>query len=160
MILQVLQEAGILGQHEVDGCALATEATSAADSMDIVLLLQGQLVVNNETDLLDINTSSEKISGDQDTDGTGSELLHDDLTFLLVHLAVHGCDNEILFGHGLLEGIDSTLGVAVDNSLLDVKVGVQVKQDLNLPLGLLDSDVVLVNTVEGEGLLLDEDLGR
>jgi len=160
MILQVLKEAGVLGKHEVNGCTLATETTSTADSVDVVLLLQRELVVNNEADLLDIDTSSQKISGNEDTDGAGSELLHDDLTLLLVHLTVHGCNDEILLGHGLLKGIDTTLGVAVNDGLLDVKVGVQVKQDFNLPLGLLNSNIVLMDTVEGKGLLLDQDLGR
>ena len=68
MILDLLDEGSILGQHEVDGGTLSTETTSTTDSVDVVLLL-GELVVDNKTDLLNINTSSEEISSDQDTDG-------------------------------------------------------------------------------------------
>ncbi len=89
MILDLLEEAGVLGKHKVDGSSLTTETTSAADSMDVVLLLHRELVVDNETDLLDIDTSGKQVSGDENTDGTGSELLHHDFTLLLVHLSVH-----------------------------------------------------------------------
>jgi len=158
MILQLLEEASILGQHEVDGCSFLTETTGAADSVDVAFLLLGQLVVDNETDLLDINTSREQVSGDQDTDGTRAELFHNYLTLLLVHLTVHGSDDEVLLGHGTLQLVDSALSVTVDDGLLDVQVGVQVQEHLDLPLVLLDSDIVLVDTVEGESLLLHEDL--
>ena len=158
MILDLLDEGSILGQHEVDGGTLSTETTSTTDSVDVVLLLVGELVVDNETDLLNINTSSEEISSDQDTDGAGTELLHDDITAKLVHLTVHDADGEVVLGHRLLEVLNSLLGVTVDEGLVDVQVGVQVEEDFHLPLLLLDSDVVLVNTFESKLLVLDENL--
>jgi len=158
MILDLLQEAGVTGQHEVDGRSLSAETTSTADSMDVVLLLLGQLEVDNESDLLDIDTTGEHISGDEDTDGSRSELLHHDFTLLLVHLSVHAGDDEVLAGHAAFELVDSALSVTVDDGLVDVQVGVEVQKNVHLPLLLLDSDVVLVDTLEGEVLLLDEDL--
>ena len=158
MILDLFDEGSILGQHEVDGGTLSTETTSTTDSVDVVLLLVGKLVVDNETDLLNINTSSEEISCDQDTDGTGTELFHDDITAELVHLTVHDADSEVVLGHGLLEVLNSLLGVTVDEGLVDVQVGVQVEEDFHLPLFFLDSDVVLVDTFKSELLVLDENL--
>jgi len=127
MILDLLQETGITGQNEVDGCSLSAETTGTADSMDVVLLLLGKLEVDNESDLLDIDTTSEHISGDKDTHGTRSELLHHDFTLLLVHLTVHAGNDEVLLGHATLELVDSALRVAVDDGLVDVQVGVQVQ---------------------------------
>jgi hypothetical protein len=158
VILDLLDEGSILGQHEVDGGTLSTETTSTTDSVDVVLLLVGELVVDNKTDLLNINTSSEEISSDQDTDGAWTELLHDDITAKLVHLTVHDADGEVVLGHRLLEVLNSLLGVTVDKGLVDVQVGVQVEEDFHLPLLLLDSDVVLVNTFESKLLVLDENL--
>ena len=158
MILNLLEETSVSRQNEVNGGSLTTETASAADSMDIVLLVGGELEVDDESDLLDVDTSGEQIGSDEDTDGAGSELLHDDLTLLLVHLTVHASDDEILFSHGGLELVDPLLGVTVDDGLLDVQVGVQVNEDVNLPLVLLDGDIVLVNTLKGEVFLLDEDL--
>lgn len=99
MILDFLKEAGVLRKNKVDGCSLSTETASTADSVDVVLFLHGELVVDNETDLLDIDTSGEQVSGDEDTNSTGSELLHHDFTLLLVHFSVHAGNDEILFGH-------------------------------------------------------------
>lgn len=158
MILDLLQETGITGQHEVDGCSLSAETTSTADSMDVVLLLLGKLKVDNESNLLDIDTTSEHISGDKDTHGTRSELLHHDFTLLLVHLTVHAGNDEVLLGHAALELVDSALRVTVDDGLVDVQVGVQVQQNVHLPLLLLDSDIVLMDTLESKVLLLDENL--
>lgn len=42
--------------------------------------------------------------------------------------------------------------------MVDVEVGVQVQEHVHLPLLLLDSDVVLVDTFEGELLVLDQNL--
>jgi len=70
--------------------------------MYIILFLRWKLVIDYETDLLDINTSSEKVSGDEDTYGTRSELLHDDFTLLLVHLTVHRGYDEVLLSHCFL----------------------------------------------------------
>ena len=73
---------------------------------------------------------------------------------------MHAGDNEVLLGHGPLQLVYSLLGVAVDDGLLDIQVGVQVEQDVHLPLVLLDGDVVLVNTLKGQVLFLHEDLCR
>jgi hypothetical protein len=159
MVLDLLDEAGVLREDEVDGSSLSTETTSSTDSVDVVLLLDGELVVDDETNLLDINTSSKQVSGDEDSDGTLSELLHDNVSLDLVHLSVHDADSEFLLSHGLLELFDSLLGVTVDKSLVDVQVGVQVEEHIHFPLLLLDSNVILSDTFEGEVLRLDENLG-
>ena len=124
MILDFFEESSVLGEDKVDRSSLSSESASAADSMDVVLLLHRKLIVDDETNLLHINTSSEQVCGDQDSHGTRSELLHHDFTLLLVHFSVHTSDHEVLSGHRLLQFVDSTLSIAVDNSLLDVKVRV------------------------------------
>jgi len=159
MVLDLLDVAGVLGEDEVDGSSLSSEATGSSNSVDVVLLLERKLVVDDESNLLHINSSSEEISGDEHTYGSGSELLHDDVSLELVHFSVHDGDGEVVFGHGLFKFFDSLLGVTVNKSLVDVKVGIQIEQNLHLPLLLLDSDVVLVNTFESELLVLDENLG-
>lgn len=44
----------------------------------------------HERDLLDIDSTSEEIGGDEDTGRSRAELLHDDLALLLLHISVHG----------------------------------------------------------------------
>jgi len=158
MVLDGLDELGILGQHEVDGSTLSTVTTSSTDSVDVVFLLEGQLVVDNETNLLHINTSGKQVSGDEYTDGAGTELLHDNVSAELVHLTVHDRDSEVILGHGLLKFLNTFLGVTVDQGLVDIQVGVQVDKNVHLPLLLFDGDVVLVDTFEGKLLILDQNL--
>jgi len=158
MVLDLLDEAGVLGQHKVDRCSFAAKAASSSDSVDVVLLLDGQLVVDYEADLLDVDTTGEQVSGDEHTHGSLTELLHDDVTLDLVHLSVHDRDSEFVLGHGLFELLDSLLRVAVNEGLVDVQVGIEVKEDVHLPLVLFDCDVILADTFEGELLGLDQDL--
>mmetsp|Transcript_25834 Transcript_25834/g.18297 ORF Transcript_25834/g.18297 Transcript_25834/m.18297 type:complete len:213 (-) Transcript_25834:736-1374(-) len=159
MFLQFLDEAGIVRLDEINSGTFSTETTSSTDSMDVVLLLEGQLVVDNETNLLHINTSSKQISGNKNTDSTGSEFLHHSLSLELVHLTMHDRDDEVLLNHSLLELLDTLLGVTVDKGLIDIKIGVKIEEHLHLPLLLLDGDIVLTNTFQGKLLVLNEDLG-
>ena len=122
VILDLLKEASILRKNKVDSGSLSTETTGATDSVDVVLFLHGKLVVDNKTDLLDIDTSGKQVSGDKDSDSTRSELLHHNFSLLLVHLTVHAGDDEVLLSHAALELVDSALRVAIDDGLVDVQV--------------------------------------
>jgi len=77
ILFSFLEEFGIGGDDEVDGNTLSTESTRSTDSVDVGLLLEGQVVVDNEIDLVNVDTSGEEISGDQDSGCTSSEFLHD-----------------------------------------------------------------------------------
>jgi len=99
MILDLLQETGVLGEHEIDGCSFSTETTSTADSVDVVFLLHRKLIVDHKSNLLHVNSSREQVSCDKNTNSSASELFHHDFTFLLVHLAVHACNDEVLACH-------------------------------------------------------------
>lgn len=158
MVLDLLNKARVLRQHKVDRCTFTTETTGSADSVDVVLLLDRELVVDDEADLLHINSASKEISGDENADSALTELLHDDITFDLVHLTVHDGDSEFVLGHGLLEFFNTFLCVTVDEGLVDVQVLVKVEQDVYLPLLLFDCNVVLFDAYESKLLALDEDL--
>ena len=138
MILQLLEEASILGQHEVDGCSFLTETTGAADSVDVVFLLLWQLEVDNEADLLNIDTTSKHVRRDQDTHGTRSELLHHDFSLLLVHLTVHAGDDEVLLSHAALELVDLVLHTGDGGDAARLKLAplllIRGQHDLVLPL--------------------------
>jgi len=158
MVLDLLNEARILRQHKVDRCSLTAEPSSSTNSMNVVFLLNGQLIVHDKADLLHVNTTGKQISSDKHTHGALPELLHDNVTLDLVHLSVHNRDSEFVLCHGLLELLDALLGVAVDEGLVDVEVGVEVKEDVHLPLVLFDGDIVLADTFESELLGLDQNL--
>lgn len=47
------------------------------------------VVVNDKGNLLNVDSSGEEVGGDEDSRGSGSELLHDDLSLSLLHVSVY-----------------------------------------------------------------------
>jgi len=159
-LLDFSHHADILGGDEVDGDTLATETTTTTDAVDVVLTVGGKVVVDDQGDLLDINTTSQEISGDQDTGGAGTELLHDKITLTLVHITVHGGDGEVASSELVSEPVDLSAGVAEDDSLGDGDGLIEIGEGVKLPLLLLDSNVELLDTFESKFVLLDENADR
>jgi len=156
-LLDFSHHADILGGNKVDGNTLTSETTTTTDSVDVVLTVGWKIVVDDQGNLLDIDTTGQKISGDQDTGRTRTELLHNQITLALVHITVHGGDGEITGGELVGKPVDLPAGVAEDNSLCDSDGLVEIGESVQLPVFLLDSDVELLNTFEGKLGLLDQD---
>ncbi len=131
---------------EVDTDTLASETTGAADAVDVVLSVGGQVVVDHQGDLLHVDTTRQQVRGDQHAGRAGAELAHDGVALALVQVAVHGGDGEVLLLHLLGEPVHLAAGVAVDDGLGDGQRGVQVAQGVELPLLALDGDVELLDT--------------
>ena len=128
--------------------------------MDVVLTVGGEIVVDDQGNLLDIDTTGQKVSGDQDTRRAGSELLHNQVTLSLVHVTVHGGDGEVTGSELVGEPVNLSAGVAEDDGLGDGDGLVQVGKSVELPLLLLNSNVELLNTLKGKLVLLDQNADR
>ena len=61
--------------------------------MDVVLAVGRQVIVDDQRNLLDVDTTSQQISCDEHTAGTRAELTHDHITFSLVHISVLKTDS-------------------------------------------------------------------
>merc|ERR1719231_1811012 len=59
-LLDVTQVADISLRQEVDRDALTAKSTAAPDSVNIILAVCGEVVVDNERDLLDIDTAGQR----------------------------------------------------------------------------------------------------
>lgn len=125
--------------------------------MDVVLTVGGEVVVDDQRDLLDVNTTSQQVGGNEDTRRAGTELLHDEVTLGLVHVTVHGRDGEIAGSELVGEPVDLSAGVAEDDSLGDGDCLVQIREGVELPLLLLDGNVELLDTLKGKLVLLHQD---
>lgn len=62
----VSQITHISRSDEVDRYTLSTETSRTADTMDVVLTVGWEVVIDDKRDLLDINTAGKQVSGDQD----------------------------------------------------------------------------------------------
>lgn len=156
-LLNLTHHADIVSGDEVDGNTLTTETTTTTDTVNVVLTVGGQVVVNNKRDLLDINTTGQKVSGDEDTRRTRAELLHDNITLALLHVTVHGRDGKVTSSELVGKPVDLSAGVAEDDGLGDGDGLVEVRERVELPLLLLDGNVELLDTLKGKFLLLDQD---
>ena len=56
--------------------------------MNVIFSICGQVVVDDERDLLDVDTAGQQVGGDEDSGRAGPELAHDHVTLLLVHVSV------------------------------------------------------------------------
>lgn len=156
-LLNLAEHAGVISSDKVDSNTLTTETTSTTDTMDVVLLVGGDVVVDDQGNLLDIDTTGKQVSGDQDTGRSRAELLHDDLTLALLHVSVHGRDSELAGSQLLGQPVDLSAGVAEDDGLGDGDGLVEIAEGVQLPLLLLNSNVELLDTLEGQLVLLDQD---
>ena len=156
-LLDLTHHADIVSSDEVDGNTLTTETTTTTDTVNVVLTVGGKVVVDDQGDLLDIDTTGQEVSGDQDTRGTGTELLHDHITLTLLHVTVHSGDSEVTSSELVGEPVDLSAGVAEDDGLGDGDGLVEIGEGVELPLLLLDGDVELLDTLKGKLLLLDQD---
>lgn len=124
--------------------------------MDVLLVVAGQVVVDDDGNLVNIDTTGQKIGGDENAGRTRTELGHDDVTLRLRGISVSGGDGEITLAHLLGEPVDLLLGVAENDGLVDVQGLVQVAESIELPVLALNVDVELTDTFEGKLVLLDQ----
>ena len=156
-LLNFTHHANIIGGDEVDSDTLPAESASTSDTMDVVLPVGWEVVVDDQGYLLHVDATGEKVSCDQHTGGAGAELLHDHVTLALVHVSVHGRDREVTGSELVGEPVHLSAGVAEDDGLGDGDSLVEIGERVQLPVLFLDRDVELLDTFERELVLLHED---
>jgi len=80
MLLDLFDENGVFGQNKVNCSSFSAETTGSTNSVDVVFLFKWKFIVDYETNLLNINTSSKQIGGDKYSYWARSELLHDNVS--------------------------------------------------------------------------------
>jgi len=156
--LDLTEDVDVLLGDEVDGNTLTTVAATTTNTMEVVLLVGGQIVVDDDVDVVNVNTTGNQIGGDEDTAGAGAEGAHDLLTVTADHISVHEADGVVVGVEAISDPVDLAAGVGEDDGLGDGDGLVQIHQGVQLVV-LLDGDVELLDTLEGQALLLDQDTG-
>lgn len=156
-LLDLSHHADIISRNEVDGNSLSAEPTTTSNTVNVVLTVGRQVIVDNQGDLLHVDTTGKQISSDQDTRRSGTELLHNQVTLSLVHITVHGGHSEVTGGKLVGKPVDLSAGVAEDDGLGNGDRLVQVRKGVELPLFLLDRDVELLDTLKSKFILLHKD---
>jgi hypothetical protein len=125
--------------------------------VNVVFTVGGEIIVDYQGNLLDINSSRQQIGGNQDTGRSTPELLHDDISLRLIHVTVHCADGEIFLGQFVSQPIDLSARIAENNGLRDGDSFIQIGEGVEFPIFLFDGNVELFDTFESEFVFLDED---
>jgi hypothetical protein len=78
----------VVVSDKVDGNSLSTKSTRSTNSVKVVFRVSGQVVVDDQRDLMNIDTSSQQISGNQHSGRTSSEFIQNNISFFLVNVSV------------------------------------------------------------------------
>merc|ERR1712113_292130 len=127
-LLNVAKNTNVIILDKINRDAFAAEAARASNAVDVELTIVGEVIADHKRNLLHIESTAPQVSGDQHTAGSGTELLHDGISFLLWHVSVDGSHGEVAITHFLREPINLLLGVAEDYSLRNGQGVVQVTQ--------------------------------
>lgn len=122
--------------------------------MDIVLLLERKIIIDNKLYLLNINSSSKKISGDQYSSRCCSKFIHNPVSFILFNTTMHVSNDEVFLDHSLCKGFYVILLVAINHALGDFKVAEQFTKCIKLPFYFLNWDIKLFDTFKGKVFFL------
>lgn len=157
ILLDISEDPDVIVLDKVDGHTLAAKSSGSADTVDVQLTIVGQVIVDDQRDLLNINAPGPNVGGDQDSRLARPELLHNGIALLLRHISVHGADGEVGFPHLFSEPIHLPLGVAEDDGLCYGQRVVQVAKCVKLPLFSLDGDEELLDAFQSQLVTLDQD---
>lgn len=150
----------LLGRHKGHGQTLGTESTGSADSVQVLVSLGGQVVVDGQVDSLDIDTSTEDVGGHTDTLVELLEGLVSGDSFLLSQAGVNGDGGEVASTQQLVQLVGSVGRLDKDDDLVELQ-GVQQVRQLSVLVLLLQLEVVLLQAVQGQlCLVIDVDLQR
>lgn len=159
--LDALQNLGvsIIGDKS-DGETLGTETTSTTDTMEVGVGCVRDVVVDDDVDTGDIETTGKDVSGDENALVELLEGLVLGNTIRLFHRSVNGDTGEVALLQQLVELLSAGNRLDKDADLVELE-GIQEVVELAVLLGLGDSNVVLLETVEGElSLVIDVNLER
>jgi hypothetical protein len=145
---------------QVDAGTLAAETTGTADAVNIVLALDGELVIDNEGYLLDVNAAGKQVGRDENTALAGAESVHALLALVNVHVTVDELEIKAAVDHLVGEPLHLLASGAVNEGLADAEMLVQVAESVKLIFLTLHLDVVLLDTVQGHFLGGEENLNR
>lgn len=177
-LLDRLQNSLVLGAaNERDTETLGSETTGTTDTVEVRVSLVGHIIVNGDVDTLNINTTTEDISGHTDTGLEVLELLvaldtsllsaqrsctliEGYLPLLLTNTRVNRSTGEVALAQKLVKLCATQSRANEDDNLVELQL---VKKVIELPvlLALIELHVVLLQTVQSQLLLvIDVDFER
>ena len=83
-------ETGLLGfTNKSDGTSVVVGAGRTSDAVYVVLAIMRHVVVDDQADVVDVDTTGHDVGSHQNVDAAVAELVHDFLTLTLFQVGVH-----------------------------------------------------------------------
>lgn len=143
----VVEVEAIIPVDQVNRQTQVTVSAGSTDSVQIGFSILGEIKVDNNVDSLDINTTGQEIGANEVSADAVAEVVEDTVTSLLLHPRVTVKAGIAKFCNFLGEKFDSIGRVAENDRLVDLKLGEEGVQAMDLLL-LFNKGVVLSDTPE------------
>jgi hypothetical protein len=128
------------------------------DAIAIFLTSVRNIVVDNQRDLLHIDTPGEHVSGDENTNGTLSKFFHHITPVESHYVTMHGRDIEVASSELVSEPLDRFAEAAEDNGLRHLVA--MAGEDVKLRIVFVEHDAELCNAFKADSALLGQDTNR
>lgn len=126
-----------------------TETTGTTNPMQIRLCILGEVKVDNNVDRLDIDTSRQQIRANEIAAHAIAEVVEHAVTVLLKHAGMRVEARVAQFSDLLRQQLDTVCGIAENDGLIDLELGEESVQAMNLLL-FFDKSIELCDTTQSE----------
>ena len=141
---------------EGEGDTRAAGAAGAADTVKVVFGIVGQVVVDHDLDVIDVDAAGRHIGGHEEFEARFAELVHDAVAHGLAHVAVEAVGRVALGVQMIDEVVDHALGVTENDAQLEIVDVDEAGEELDF-VAAIDLVVDLFDGGDGLRGLLDFD---
>jgi hypothetical protein len=145
----VVKVEAVVPVDQVNSQTKVAITTRSTNTVKVGLGVLGEVKVDDNIDSLDIDTTGEEIGTDQVSADAVAEVVENTVSCVLLHLCVTVKARVSELGDFLGKKFDSVGGIAEDDRLVDLELGEEGVQAVDLLL-LFDKGVVLGNTPQSE----------
>mmetsp|Transcript_23900 Transcript_23900/g.56458 ORF Transcript_23900/g.56458 Transcript_23900/m.56458 type:complete len:273 (+) Transcript_23900:96-914(+) len=150
----------LFARDKRNGDTLSPKTSGTTDTVQELVTFFREVVVDNDVDTFDIDTTAEQVRRYQDTSVEVLEGLILTDTFLLLHSTVDTDRREVTFSQQTVQFLGTRNFTDEDNDLVELECVKQVVQ-LTVLVSLVQLGVVQAKTVQGQlGFVVDVDLHR
>ena len=155
VLLDLAEQLHVALRHEVDRNTLAPVTATTTNTVQVVLLVRGQVVVDDDIHVVHVDTAGHEVRRHEHTRAAALEHGHHLLALALRHLGVHRRHGVVVAVQLLSDPVDLAARVHEDHGLRNRHGLVQVHQRVQLVL-LLDGDEELLDTLQRQAVALHQ----
>jgi len=148
--LNIVQDCGVnIRRDERDGQSFGSKSTSTADPVEVSIGALWHIIIDDHVDAFDIDTTAKEVGGDHDPGLERFEVTISGDPFFLLQVRMDTDRWEIVLAQDAGQGVGAAAATNEDNQLVKFDRIDQVGE-ANVLLFLIDIEVVLLESVEGE----------